>query len=137
MDEIDKKIIQMLKVDASTPLSKIADTIGIPRPTVYLRFNKMKEDGTIKGFNIVLGKEPGGPRRAAILKVKDYLLSDMGPRAVRNLGEKLSRRSDVVFAAKISRNAIFVVWEGDSLDPRQYREVTDVEELPQEIYKGL
>ncbi|MFN7990667.1 MAG: AsnC family transcriptional regulator [Candidatus Micrarchaeia archaeon] len=137
MDEIDRKIIEILKEDASTPLSKIADMIGIPRPTVYLRFNKMKEEGIIKGFNIVLGRSSAGARKAAIVKIKDYLLSDMGPRALRNLGEKLSRRSEVLLAVKISRNAIFIVWEGDSFDPNHYEEVVGVENVHPEVFKGV
>jgi DNA-binding Lrp family transcriptional regulator len=135
MDEIDKKIINILKEDASTPLSKIAGMIGIPKPTVYLRFNKMKEDGVIRGFNIVLGKEFNGQRKAAILHIKDYLLSDMGPRAMKNVGERLSKRSEVIFAAKVSRNSIFIIWEGDSFDPRTYDEVIEIELLQPEIYK--
>lgn len=135
MDEIDRKIISILKEDAATPLSKIADMIGIPKPTVYLRFNKMKDEGIIRGFNIVLGKEFNGQQKAAVLRIKDYLLSDMGPRAVRNVGDRLSKRSEVIFAAKIGRNAIFVIWEGDSFDPRTYEEVVEMELLQPEIYK--
>ncbi|HSB47046.1 MAG TPA: AsnC family transcriptional regulator [Candidatus Bilamarchaeum sp.] len=137
MDEIDRKIIELLKEDASTPLSKIADEIGVPRPTVYLRFNKMKEDGIIKGFNIVLSRESSGKRKAAVLRIKDYLLSDMGPRALRNVGERLSRRTEVVFAAKVSRNEILAIWEGDSFDPEQYDEVVEVLYVDPEIYKGV
>ncbi len=135
MDEIDRKIIEILKEDAGTPLSKIAEMIGIPKPTVYVRFNKMKEDGVIRGFNIVLGKSFGSKRKAAILHIKDYLLSDMGPRAMKNVGERLSKRTEVKFAAKISRNAIFVIWEGDSFDPSAYEEVVDIELVQPVIYK--
>lgn len=136
MDDIDKSIIEILKKDAETPLSKIADMIGVPRPTVYLRFNKMKEDGVIKGFNLILGKETRGPLKAAIVRVNDYLLSEMGPRAVRKVGERLSKRSEVVFAARISRNSIFVLWEGDTFTPMEYEEVVNVEEVEPEVYKS-
>lgn len=136
MDEIDRSIIELLKKDAATPLSKIADIIGVPRPTVYLRFNKMKEDGVIKGFNIVLGRESEGPLRAAVIRVKDYILSEIGPRAMKKLGERLSKRTEVVFAAKISRNSIFVLWEGGSLDFSEYDEIVSVEKVEPEVYKG-
>ncbi len=136
MDQIDKKIIEILKADASTPLSKVADMIGIPRPTAYLRFNKLKEKGVIRGFNLVLGsEEERGPMKAALLTVKDYLLSDMSNRVVKSLGEKLSKRSEVVLAARISKNTILVVWAGETFRPADYRDVIAVEEIPQEIYK--
>lgn len=135
MDEIDQRIIDILKEDGSTPLSKIAEMIGIPKPTVYLRFNKMKEHGIIKGFNLVLGSESNGPVKAAFLTIRDYLLSDMGHRTMESLGEKLSSRSEVVFAAKISKNKILVLWSGGSFHPMEYKEVIGVEEIISEIFK--
>ncbi len=136
MDQIDKRIIEILKEDASTPLSKVADMIGIPRPTAYLRFNKMKEKGVIKGFNLILGNGEGkAPVKAAILTVKDYLLSDMSSRVVKSLGERLAKRSEVLLAARISKNTILVVWSGESFRPSELRDVIAVEELPGEIYK--
>ena len=136
MDDIDREIIRLLKEDGETPLTKIADIINVPRPTVYLRFNKMKEEGIIKGFNIVLGIEQG-KRSAAVLKIKDYMLSAMGPRAMRNAGEKLSKRSDVLLAIKISRNQIYVVWEGGAFEPSKMQEVMEVEMMAPEVFKGL
>ncbi len=136
MDQIDKKIIEILKADASTPLSKVADMIGIPRPTAYLRFNKLKEKGVIKGFNLVLGSEEGkASMKAALLTVKDYLLSDMSNRVVKSLGEKLSKRSEVVLAARISKNTILVLWSGDTFRPSDYKDVIAVEEIQGEIFK--
>ncbi len=136
MDQIDKKIIEILKADASTPLSKVADMIGIPRPTAYLRFNKLKEKGVIKGFNLVLGSEEGkASMKAALLTVKDYLLSDMSNRVVKTLGEKLSKRSEVVLAARISKNTILVLWSGDTFRPSDYKDVIAVEEIQGEIFK--
>jgi DNA-binding Lrp family transcriptional regulator len=136
MDEIDKKIIEMLLKDAGTPLTKIADTMGIPRPTVYLRFNKMLEEGTIKGFNLVLGTA-SGELKSGIFRVKNYLLSEMGSRIMKKFGEKLSKRSEVRFAAKISPEAIYVVWQGDTFDPAEFEEVVSVESVPPDIYKGI
>ncbi len=135
MDDIDRKILEVLKEDASTPLSRIADMIGIPKPTVYLRFNKMKEEGIIKGFNIVLGGKLAGPRKAAILHIRNYLLSEMGPRALKNVGDMLSRRSEVIFAARIARNKIYVLWEGSSFDPMKCDEVVDAEYVEPEVFK--
>jgi DNA-binding Lrp family transcriptional regulator len=136
MDDIDRKIIEILKKDAGTPLSKVADMIGIPRPTVYLRFNKMKEKGTIKGFNLVLGRKSEGPLKAAFLTLKDYLLSDMSNRNMEAMGQKLAIRQEVIFAARISKSKVLVIWEGDSFHPMEYKEVVGVEEIDTEIFKS-
>ncbi len=136
MDQIDKKIIEILKADASVPLSKVADMIGIPRPTAYLRFNKLKEKGIVKGFNLVLGNDgERGQMKAAIITVKDYLLSDMSNRVVKSLGEKISKRSEVMVAARLSKNTILVIWSGESFKPNEYRDVVAVEEISGEIFK--
>ncbi len=136
MDQIDKKIIEILKADASVPLSKVADMIGIPRPTAYLRFNKLKEKGIVKGFNLVLGNDgERGQMKAAIITVKDYLLSDMSNRVVKSLGERISKRSEVMVAARLSKNTILVIWSGESFKPNEYRDVVAVEEISGEIFK--
>lgn len=136
MDEIDRKIIQILQEDASTPLTRIADIIGIPKPTAYLRFNKMKDEGIIKGFNIVLGKMMKGERKAAVLRIRDYLLSDMGPRTMKYVGEKLAKRSEVLIAARISSDTIFLVWEGDTFTPEKLDGVINIEYVKPEVFKG-
>ncbi len=136
MDQIDKKIIEILKADASVPLSKVADMIGIPRPTAYLRFNKMKEKGIIRGFSLVLAREGNGAQlRTALLTVKDYLLSDMSNRTVKALGEKLSKRSEVIAAVRVSKSTILVIWSGETFKPSDYKDVVAVEEISGEIFK--
>ena len=136
MDWIDKKIIEILLADANTPLYKVADKIGIPRPTVYARFNKLVGSGIVKGFGLILGSSTSGEIRGAVFKVKNYLLSDMGPRVLKRLGDKLALRSEVRFAAKISFSSILVIWEGDSLRPDEFEEVVEFEMIDPEIYKG-
>jgi|GEM_PF-1114755 len=135
MDDLDKKIIELLQEDGGTPLTKIAEILGVPKPTVYLRFNKMKEQGVILGFNVVLGNGDSD-KHAVLLKTKDYLISDMSNRNVSNLGEKLAKRGDVVFAAKVSKNEIIVVWNGNSFDPSVYEEVNEIVPLPSMIFKS-
>ncbi len=136
MDEIDKRIIEILKSDGSLPLSKVADIIGIPRPTVYLRFNKLKESGIVKGFNLVMGKEHKGPLMAAMVTVKDYILSEMGERTMKNLGRKLAVRQEVVFAAQISKNKLVIFWQGESFHPSQYEEIIEVKDIEGKIFKS-
>jgi DNA-binding Lrp family transcriptional regulator len=135
MDKIDERIIEILQKDASTPLSKVAEQIGIPKPTVYLRFNKMKEAGIIKGFTVSLGTENEQPLKGAILKVKDYLLSGMGERTIANLGKELAQNPDIVFVARISKSSLLVLYKKEDFDFSIYKEVIGTEQIPIEIYK--
>jgi len=135
MDELDRRIIDILKKDAETPLSRVADMLGVPRPTVYLRFNKLKDGGVIKGFGLILGNETSGRKRAAYLLVKDYLLSDMSRRTIESLGQKLAKRHEVVFAARMARDKLIVIWEGEGFDPMEYPEVVKADEIDIEVFK--
>jgi DNA-binding Lrp family transcriptional regulator len=135
MDEIDKKILDILQKDANTPLSKIADMIGIPKPTAYLRFNKMKEDGTIKGFKLITSRKDNVLVKVAIAKVRNYLLSDMNSRIMENIKNKLMKRNEVLFAVKISANTVLISWEGDAFRPTDLDEIASYEDIENDVFK--
>ena len=52
MDEIDLRIIRELTKDAQTPFLRIAKKLGVSPVTVRTRYEKMKEDRTIKHCSI-------------------------------------------------------------------------------------
>ena len=54
MDEIDKKILYILKKDARTPLSHISVEIGLSSPSIKDRITKMESDGVILGYRPIL-----------------------------------------------------------------------------------
>jgi len=57
MDKIDAKIIDILKRDGRTPLTRIARKVGLTEGAVRYRLNELIRSGTIKRFTIELGKE--------------------------------------------------------------------------------
>ncbi|HEU16213.1 MAG TPA: Lrp/AsnC family transcriptional regulator [Nitrososphaeria archaeon] len=58
-DDIDSKIIGMLKADARKPFVEIAKELGISEAAVRRRVRKLVESGTIKKFTIELGRLGG------------------------------------------------------------------------------
>jgi len=54
LDEIDSKILRILLEDARAPISKIAEELGLSRPTVRKRLRRLIESGIIKGFSVVI-----------------------------------------------------------------------------------
>ena len=54
LDEIDKKILEMLLMDSRTPLSHISKEVGISSPAIRERINKLKDEGIIKGFSTII-----------------------------------------------------------------------------------
>ena len=57
MDEIDDKIVKKLTGDARTSFRQIAKDLGKSPDTVIKRYERLKEDGLIRGSTIVV--EPG------------------------------------------------------------------------------
>ncbi|MEM2135817.1 MAG: AsnC family transcriptional regulator, partial [Candidatus Jordarchaeaceae archaeon] len=57
IDDIDSKLLEILKKDSRTPASKIADELGISRMTVKNRMDHVREKGRVTEFVTDLPKE--------------------------------------------------------------------------------
>ena len=136
MDDLDKNIIKMLKKDGRASLVDIAEALNVPRPTVYLRVNNMKKKGIIQGFTVILD-EKDKPLKAAFLKVKSYLLSKMTDRITENVGKKLKERDDVMFVGLVSKDELFVIWQGNEFNPLKIKNVTGMHEVDIHDYKRM
>ena len=54
MDDTDTKIVAALRRDARISLSDLAATVGVSRITVRSRMERMRADGVIDGYTVVL-----------------------------------------------------------------------------------
>ena len=52
MDEIDRQILDVLRRDARTPYTEIAEQVGTSEGTVRNRVERMTEDGVIDRFTV-------------------------------------------------------------------------------------
>ena len=52
MDELDRQILTILRRDARTPYTEIADRVGTSEGTVRNRVEQMVEDGIIERFTV-------------------------------------------------------------------------------------
>lgn len=55
MDELDQKLLALLRADARQPVSSLAAALKVSRATVRARIERMAESGTIQGFTVTLG----------------------------------------------------------------------------------
>lgn len=60
MDEIDKKILDILREDAKMPYYKIAKEVGVGTTTVYSRIQKLIKEGIIERFSALINYEKLG-----------------------------------------------------------------------------
>ena len=54
LDDIDKRIIEMLQEDSRKPFVEIAKELGLSDPTIHVRVKKLQEAGVIEKFTAVL-----------------------------------------------------------------------------------
>ncbi len=60
MDVLDRAIVQMLSDDARTPFLQIGKRLGVAEGTVRKRVERLRKDGAIKKFTVVVGDEAAG-----------------------------------------------------------------------------
>lgn len=71
MDDVDRKLLSLLRDDCRLPVSSMATVLGISRATVRTRIDKLTTDGTIQGFTVTLKAGAGiyGVRAVAMIEV--------------------------------------------------------------------
>ena len=60
MDDVDKRILKVLEVDARTSLRKIADEVGVALGTVSNRVRRLESLGVIRGYAVLLNPDKAG-----------------------------------------------------------------------------
>ncbi|MFH1257960.1 MAG: winged helix-turn-helix transcriptional regulator [Candidatus Micrarchaeota archaeon] len=117
MDELDEKILKFLKEDASMPMTDIAKKLKVPKPTVYVRLNKLKKSGIIKKFTVLLSS-PSDKMNTAVIDCKDFLISKMTSRTSGKIVKELKLNTKVEFIVRISDTQLLAGWRGGLELPR-------------------
>lgn len=76
IDEKDIAIMEVLKDNASLSIQKIAKKTGIPIATVHHRLKRLKAEGIIKKYTIVVDKAMLGKKLVALVLIKAAPKSD-------------------------------------------------------------
>lgn len=75
VDEIDRRIINVLRADARVATAAVARRVGVSRATAHERIKRLEESGIIKGSHAILDPHRLGRPLRAILLV--HLVPDM------------------------------------------------------------
>lgn len=103
LDKKDFAIIEVLLKDSSLSTQQIAKKTGIPITTVHNRVKKLKKEGVIKGYTVVLdNKKIGKPIAAYILITVDYNYLKEKKMSQYELAKKLRQNPAVEEAAMIT-----------------------------------
>ncbi len=60
IDEVDKKLIELLQDNARTPLKILASKVFLSAPAVSSRIEKLEKNGIINGYNICVDSQKLG-----------------------------------------------------------------------------
>jgi len=67
MDDLDHRLIAMLRTDGRAPVASLAAGLGVSRATVRARLDRLIAEGMIHGFTVVLGGTERARLRAITL----------------------------------------------------------------------
>uniref|UniRef100_UPI003BADBC40 Lrp/AsnC family transcriptional regulator n=1 Tax=Stappia sp. TaxID=1870903 RepID=UPI003BADBC40 len=68
MDDLDRKLIALLRHDARLPVASLAASLRVSRATVKARIDRLVDTGVILGFTVTLGaQDRSAPVRAVMM----------------------------------------------------------------------
>lgn len=89
MDELDQRLIALLKVNARLPVVTLAKSLGCARSTVQLRLKSLEDAGVISGYTISLTR-PQSTRR-----IHAMVLVGIDAKQEVSITQALSRRYEI------------------------------------------
>ncbi len=70
MDDLDRRLIALLRADARESVANLAKELGIARGTVQNRMAKLEADGTIAGYTVRLRPQTDMHRITALMTIE-------------------------------------------------------------------
>lgn len=70
LDDIDRRILEWLLRDGRAPASQIAESVGLSRPAVAERIEKLERSGVVRGTTVVLDPATIGAHVTAFVSAR-------------------------------------------------------------------
>jgi Lrp/AsnC family leucine-responsive transcriptional regulator len=88
LDDLDHRILAVLLSDGRTPAAQIADQVGLSRPAVADRLDKLERLGVVRGTTVVIDPAAIGRTITAFVSARGADLSATGWKRFRDLMKK-------------------------------------------------
>lgn len=69
-DDLDRRLIAVLREDGRAPVSKLAVVLGVSRTTVQARLDRLVDSGAVLGFTIRAREDSGPQAVRAIMMIE-------------------------------------------------------------------
>ncbi len=56
-DDLDRRLLGLLRKDARTPIARLSKSLGISRASIYARLQRLQDSGVIEGFTVRVNPE--------------------------------------------------------------------------------
>jgi DNA-binding Lrp family transcriptional regulator len=89
LDEVDDRLLALLRADARQPIAQLAKELGVSRGHLYARIARLEEDKVVTGYTVRLGAAFAAGRVRAHMMIKTL------PRARREVEAALARIDQV------------------------------------------
>ena len=89
LDEIDRRILEMLQTDCKVALARVGEQVGLSAPSVVERVRKLENEGFIQGYHARLNA-----RRLGLDVIAFISVWTAHPQVIKELGAKLSKSSE-------------------------------------------
>ncbi|MEM2454724.1 MAG: Lrp/AsnC family transcriptional regulator [candidate division WOR-3 bacterium] len=112
MDDTDLAILRILQEDASMPFTEIARRLKMSESTVRKRVEKMKREGVIRKFTIIVDPPKMGFNAIAIIGI------DVEPTKILEVAQKLCELPETKYVATSTGDHMIMIetWAKDSKD---------------------
>jgi Lrp/AsnC family leucine-responsive transcriptional regulator len=87
LDALDRRILEILLRDGRTPAAQIAEAVGLSRPSVADRIDKLERAGVIRGTTVVVDPEAVGQSITAFVAARGPSMGTKGWSAFQALME--------------------------------------------------
>jgi len=127
LDELDHKILEVLRKDSRTPFTEVGRGLGVSDATVHVRVNKMIDEGVITGFTVKVDEEALGKR------IHGFVLVNVQPGSLKDVVNGLLEHKEVNEVYEIhGPNDLIIKVEVEGLDELRslilkVREIPNVE----------
>ena len=99
MDNLDRKILQVLQTDSRTSLHDIGQAVGLSPSPCWGRIKKMEEAGVIEGYTVRLNAQALGLGETVLVQVT---LDNHSDNTLEKFGETLASIPEVIEAWLVS-----------------------------------
>ncbi|MFY7863266.1 Lrp/AsnC family transcriptional regulator [Roseateles sp.] len=89
LDDLDRQLMELLRVNARLPVVKLAKALGVARSTVQLRLKALEDGGHITGYTISMAARRAAPG------IRVMLLISVDSKLEPEVARELTRRHEI------------------------------------------